>query len=176
MRAGSRPALSATAACGVIVIAVIAGAERAHAAAPADCPVTHPNGRNAPGERPSPSIHGTHGLWTPLPLDGVLRISDTTPLEPDETFGTLHRDGSLSTKFPWWGSTAAAKKLTIRGRRLDGDARPLRLTAGAGSNATNSPYFWATRLRFAEPGCWKVSAKSGRARLTFIVAVQRADD
>jgi hypothetical protein len=177
MRARSRPALSAVG-CGLIVIGVIAGSGRAADATtepPAGCQVTHPNGRTAPGERPSASVHGGHGLWTALPLDGILRISDTTPLSPSETAGTIHRDGSLSTKFAWWGSKAAAAKLTIRGKRLDGHARPLRLTAGAGAKA-RSPHFWATRLRFAEPGCWKVTAKSGHARLTFVLAVQRADD
>jgi hypothetical protein len=139
----------------------------------AGCHVTHPNGRTAPGERPSDSIHGEHGLWTPLPLDGVLRITTGTPVAAGETLGTIHRDGSLSTKFAWWGSRAAAAKLTIRGTRLDGDVRRLRLTVGPGAIA-NSPHFWASRLRFATPGCWKIKARSGRAHLTFTVSVQRA--
>jgi hypothetical protein len=118
--------------------------------------------------------HGEHGLWTSLPADGVLRITARTPPASGEAFGTIFPDGSLSTKFPWWGSRSAAAKLTIRGTRLDGHARGFRLTVGAGAIA-RSPHFWASRLRFTTPGCWKVAARSGRAHLAFTVAVQRAE-
>ena len=141
--------------------------------APAACHVTLPNGSSAPGEAKSETFHGKNGLWTALPPDGVLRITTRTPLSPGETLGRIFPDGSLSTKFPWFGSRSAATKLTIRGTRLDGPARKLRLTAGPGATA-GSPHFWATRLRFATPGCWRVSGRSGRAHLTFTVTVQRA--
>jgi hypothetical protein len=143
--------------------------------ATAGCRVTHPNGRTAPGESPNESFHGRHGLWTILPLDGVLRITTTRPVPPGETFGSISPYGALSTKFPSWGSRSAAAKLSIRGTRVDGRARPLRLTVGPGASA-NSPHFWPTRLRFARAGCWRVTAKSGRARLTFTLAVHRARD
>jgi hypothetical protein len=141
----------------------------------ADCHVTQPNGRTAPGEGASDSTHGAHGLWTALPLDGVLRITTRTPVPDGAAAGTIGRDGSLSTKFPWWGSNAASARLTIRGTRLDGDARPLRLTIGPGAVA-HSPHFWASRLRFATPGCWKIKAQSRRAHLTFTIFVQPAPD
>ena len=158
-----------------VAVAAIVVAAPPPAAVSAACHVTVPNGRTAPGERPSDTFHGRHGLWTVLPADGVLRITETIGLSPDATYGTIHPDGSLSTKFPWFGSRAAADKLRIRGRRLDGPARRLRLTVGKGAEA-NSPHFWATRLRFARPGCWRVNARSGRARLAFTLSVQRADD
>ena len=140
------------------------------------CHVTHPNGRTAPGESPNASFHGKHGLWTVLPLDGVLRITTTTPVPPGETFGTISADGALSTKSPWFGSNSAAAKLTIHGTRIDGPARRLRLTLGEGSASANSPHFWPTRLRFARAGCWRVTAKSGHAHLTFTLSVKRAND
>ena len=164
----------ATAGRGLVVLGVILGCGHAGVAGAADCAVTHPNGRTAPGERRSESVHGGHGLWTALPSDGVLRITTHAPVAADETSGKIYRDGSLSTKFPWWGSKAAAAKLTIRGTRLDGEARRLRLTIGPGAKA-NSPHFWASRLRFATPGCWRIKASSGRAHLTFTVSVQRAE-
>lgn len=155
-------------------LGILAAALTPAPAPSAGCYVTRPNGRAAPGEAPSAAFHGRRGLWTVLPLDGVLRITRTTPVPPGETFGSVGRDGSLATKFPWWGSRSAAARLTIRGERLDGRAAPLRLTAGPGATA-RSPRFWATRLRFARPGCWRVVAMSGRARLAFTVSVRRVD-
>jgi hypothetical protein len=137
------------------------------------CHVTHPNGSTPPGEHPSDTHHGKRGLWTVLPHDGVLVITTTRPPPPGTTFGKIYPDGSLSTKFPWWGSQSAAAKLRIRGRRFDAPARRLRLTLGAGPTAS-SPHFWATWPRFASPGCWRVTARSGGARLAFKIAVRSA--
>lgn len=160
-----------------------AGPKDSVAAAPTDaagtaapgCRVTRPNGRTAPGESLSQSFYGMTGLWTLLPVDDVLRITSVTPVPPGATGGTVHSDGSLSTKFPWWGSRSASARLRIRAKRLDGGARQLRVTAGPGSSA-RSPHFWPTRLRFATSGCWQVDARSGRAHLTFILSVQAARD
>lgn len=146
---------------------------RSDSNARARCHVTHPNGRTAPGERPSQSFYGRAGLWTLLPADGVLRITSATPVPVGATGGTVHADGSLSTKFPWWGSRAASGRLSIRAKRLDRHARRLRLTVGPGSSA-RAPHFWPSRLRFATPGCWQVDARSGRAHLTFLLSVQAA--
>jgi len=143
------------------------------AARPAACHVTRPNASTAPGEHPSNTFLGGRGLWTQLPLDGALRITTAVPPAAGETFGQIYRDGSLQTKFPWWGSGSAAQKLTIHGRRLDGPARGFRVTVGRGAIA-HAPHFWPTRLRFSRPGCWQVRARSGRARLTFAVFVTRA--
>lgn len=160
---------------GVTVVAVRLFSGESSASADAGCRVTHPNGSTPPGEAPSDTHHGRRGLWTVLPPDGLLVITATGSSRPGTTFGQIHRDGSLSTKFPWWGSRSAAEKLSIRGRRLDGQARLLRMTAGPGAKA-RSPHFWPTRLRFAEPGCWRVTARSGRARLTFTFLLSRATD
>jgi hypothetical protein len=139
------------------------------------CHVTHPNGSTPPGGRPSETHHGKHGLWTVLPRDGMLVITTTTtrPSPPGTTLGKIYPDGSLSTKFPWWGSRSAAAKLRIRGRRLDGHARRLRLSVGSGPTST-SPHFWPTWPRFSRQGCWRVTARSGRARLAFTIDVRSA--
>jgi hypothetical protein len=151
----------------------IGGLSGANSSASVACHVTKPNGSTAPGERPSDTFHGKRGLWTVLPPDGRLVISNTHPPPPGTTFGKVYRDGSLSTKFGWWGSRAAAAKLRIGGRRLDAQARRLRLTVGRGATA-RAPHFWPSRLRFASPGCWRVIGRSGRARLTFTIAVRSA--
>jgi hypothetical protein len=155
---------------GAIVVAVtLSGADSSASVA---CHVTHPNS-TAPGEKPSDAFHGKRGLRTVLPDDGVLVITTTHPPPPGTTFGKIYPDGSLSTKFAWWGSRSAAAKLRIRGRRLDAPARRLRLTVGPGATA-RAPQFWPTWLRFASPGCWRVTGSSGRARLTFTIAVRGA--
>jgi hypothetical protein len=156
---------------GAFMVAVrLAGADSSASVA---CHVTKPNGSTPPGERPNGTFYGKRGLWTVLPHDGVLVITTTHPPPPGTTFGKIYPDGSLSTKFAWWGSRLAAAKLRIRGKRLDAPARRLRLTVGAGATA-RSPHFWPTWPRFASPGCWRVAARSGRARLTFTIAVRSA--
>ena len=158
---------------GAIVVAVrLSGADSSASVA---CHVTKPNGSTPPRGRPSDTHHGKRGLWTVLPRDGMLVITTTTtrPSPPGTTFGKIYPDGSLSTKFAWWGSRSAAAKLRIRGRRLDAPARRLRLTVGTGATA-RSPHFWPTWPRFASRGCWRVTARSGRARLTFTIAVRNA--
>jgi hypothetical protein len=156
---------------GAMLVAVIPSGEDSSASGA--CHVTKPNGSTPPGEHPSDTHHGKPGLWTVLPRDGVLVITTTRPPPPGTTFGQIYPDGSLRTKFPWWGSRAAAAKLRIRGRRLDGPARRLRLAVGPGAEA-RSPHFWATGPRFPSPGCWRVIGRSGRARLTFTIAVRSA--
>jgi len=140
------------------------------------CPVTHPNRSAPPGGTANDSTHGKRGLWTVLPPDGVLRITTRIP-GPGETFGSLYSDGSLSTKFPWFRSRRAGADLVINGRRLDAASPKLHraFRDGPGGSQAQSPHFWPTRLRFAAPGCWRVTAKSGHtARLTFTLAVERA--
>ena len=166
------PALTVVLIGAIVVAVMLCGADSSASVA---CHVTHPNGSTPPGERPSDTHHGKRGLWTVLPRDGVLVITTTRPPPPGTTFGKIYPDGSLSTKFAWWGSRSAAAKLRIRGRRLDGHARRLRLTVGRGATA-RSPQFWATWPRFASPGCWRVTGRSGRARLTFTLAVRSAGD
>jgi hypothetical protein len=151
----------------------LVGASRAVAGS-RGCPTTRPNGSRPPGERASDTFYGERGLWTVLPLDGVLRVTETTPVAPGATFGKVYADGSLSTKFAWWGSRSAGSQLTIRGKRLDGRGRQLRLTVGPGATA-GSPHFWPTRLRFARPGCWRVTGRSGHANLAFTISVRRAE-
>jgi hypothetical protein len=118
------------------------------------------------------------GLWTPLPADGTLRITTTAPVAPGTTFGRIYPDGSLSTKFPWFGSRLADGRLAISGKRLDAPARALHLTrhdGPGGSTATGWPHFWPTYLRFASTGCWRVTGKSGRAHRTFTIFVATAN-
>jgi hypothetical protein len=133
------------------------------------CPVTIPNGQAPPGERSSPLDFGNGRLWTGLPVDGKLVVSTTSPPPPGTFFGELHPDGSIATKFGWWGAGSVGRHLRITGRRLDSDAKPLRASIAPG--LTRAPHFWASTITFAAQGCWKVTGTVGTEKLTFVVQV-----
>ena len=82
--------------------------------------------------------------------------------------GFVLPDGALQVKFGWWRGSAG--RLTITGRRLDGEAPPLRARIPDGYGANG---FQATALIFPTPGCWEVTGHLGDARLTFITEVVR---
>jgi hypothetical protein len=101
----------------------------------------------------------------------------TAPVAPGTTFGHIYGDGSLRTKFPWFGSRLANGELAISAKRLDRRARALHLTrrdGPGGPTARGWPHFWPTYLRFASAGCWRVTARSGRAHRTFTISVAPA--
>jgi hypothetical protein len=140
-------------------------------AAASACHPTHPNASTPPGERRDPLHHGNGRLWTALPPGGRLALGG--PLFVQGRYAPagvpgLHRDGSATTKFYWWGGRAAGSRLRIAGRRIGGgDA----LRAHVGSGEARSPHFWPSYLTFARSGCWRVSARAGRARLRFRLSV-----
>jgi hypothetical protein len=124
------------------------------------CGVTAANGSVPPGETPRPSepaaaYHGRDGLWTVLRPRGVL-VAEEEP------------DGTLSMKFPWWRADRGALKIT--GRRLDGDAAPLRARIPSGYGPIG---FQSSALVFPKPGCWRVTGQAGDAVLTFVILVLR---
>jgi hypothetical protein len=134
------------------------------------CPVTIPNGTTPPGQRSSPGHHGNGRLWTVLPLDGKLVVTNKRPGPFGTTAGYVHRDGSISVKWPWWGIKSAGRRLIVIGRRR-GSSRP-RILARIRERRTR--HFWASVLRFRSRGCWRVTARAARARLSFVVAVSVA--
>jgi hypothetical protein len=78
----------------------------------------------------------------------------------------------------WWGkrSTGGYKVLWVRpvgaqlkvsGRRLDGDAGPLRAQIPAGYRYT----YQASGLEFSTSGCWEIEATAGEARVKFVVRI-----
>jgi hypothetical protein len=136
------------------------------ARAKASCPVTTPNGRNPPGERPSRTHHGNGLLWTALWPKGVI-VAGPKFIRPD---------GSIRMKFMWWADVGyLAGDLTIRGRRLDAPAPPLGAGVSRGSPETgfSGSDFWGSEIVFPTEGCWEVTGKveHTRASLTFTTFV-----
>ena len=100
--------------------------------------------------------HGESGLWTVL-------YYPTLPV----TSRNLNPDGSIDEKFPWWRGVSGS--LSIRGRRIDGSAPPLRarIPSGYGDGG-----FQASAIIFPTEGCWQVTGSVGLAALTFVVLVR----
>jgi hypothetical protein len=133
------------------------------------CPVTIANGSGPPSEYPSPDHHGNGALWTALPPGGI------------DKGGTPEPDGSTSQKYPWW-TVGTTGELTIRGRRVDAPAPPLRARSGArsGGGVPETPFaavpggrFWPSGIYFPTEGCWQVTGRVGRTSLTFVVLMAR---
>ncbi len=129
------------------------------------CNVTVPNGVMPGSTEPQKGIHGNRllavgpfGLWP----------NGTVIFKPRGA-GFLTRDGSLVMKFGW--TLSSSGKLHVTGRRLDGDAPPLRASIG---NSLDDPNFKPSFLIFPTPGCWEVSGKIGDiedSKLTFVTRV-----
>jgi hypothetical protein len=86
------------------------------------------------------------------------------------SFATINRDGSITAKLGWLRGIPG--RLTIRGRRLDAPAAPLR--ARVPSTQSYGPTgFIPTFVIFPTTGCWKVTGKQASAHLTFVVKVTK---
>ena len=116
------------------------------------CPVTVVNGGKG----------GTYGndvleveLW---PQDFVFK-----PGGP----GFVDSDGALGMKVGW--KRKKRGHLEVGGRRLDGEAKPVRAYFGDAGEIGGQP----TYLVFPTPGCWQVTGYVGDGSLTFVVSVEK---
>jgi hypothetical protein len=147
----------------------LVSAPRAHAA-PATCDVTAPNGVVAGSPNRDENSYGNaalsvgpFGLWP----------NGTVVFKPGGA-GFLTPNHALVMKFGW--TRGVAGKLQVTGRRVDGDAGPLRLSTSNGYGETG---FQASYLIFPTPGCWEVRAQvAGRddSRIAFIARVVKIGD
>jgi hypothetical protein len=123
--------------------------------------VTYAADYKGPRDGPDPNSHGNGKLWTILWPEG------TVVFQPGGA-GFIGDDGSLSMKWPWY--RAVQGRLTIRGKRRDGPAPPLRADIANGYRETG---FQATALIFPTEGCWEVTGQVGESTLTFVTRVIR---
>jgi hypothetical protein len=101
---------------------------------------------------------GPFGLWP----DGTVIFRPGGP-------GFVTPDGALGMKFGW--TRGIRGKLTVTGRRLDGDAPPLQADIKCCYGEVG---FQASYLIFSTPGCWEVVAQIGEvegSKLTFVTKV-----
>jgi len=126
------------------------------------CTPTAPNGDSPPGEPPSPEYLGNGRLFTVLWPDGVVVFEPGGP-------GEIRDNGSLAMKWPFWRGEGAEGRLTIQGRSLH---RPGLSTAAEIPEGYGAAGFQATALVFPEAGCWEITARAGKASLTFVTKVE----
>jgi hypothetical protein len=144
-----------------------AGSQMKAEATSATCPVTLPRKRTAPFDAMSYFEAGSSN-WKPS-LYAALSRDGTAVFRPGGA-GSIEPDGSLSTKWAWTRGPGLRGKLTIRGKRLDAAAPPLRAIISEGYGDTG---FQATTLIFPTEGCWEVTGEVGDTRLTFVTRVVR---
>jgi hypothetical protein len=77
-------------------------------------------------------------------------------------------DGALGMKFGW--DRKRHGRLSIKGRRLDGPAKPLRAFV---PEMPSDIGFQSSNLIFPATGCWEVTAELGGDTLTFVVLVMK---
>jgi hypothetical protein len=120
----------------------------------ARCPVTRPN------DRPRPGLFGNGKLAAPTYFPAIT-------VAPRN----IQPDGWIGEKFPW-RAYGVSGDLKITGRRLDGNARPLRARINPGFPIGEKlDAFWAVGMLFPRPGCWRITGRVGPARLTFVTRV-----
>jgi hypothetical protein len=66
-----------------------------------------------------------------------------------------------------------AGALSVGGRRLDGEAAPVRAYI---SDAYGDVGFQPIYLVFPTPGCWEVTGRVGEKKLTFVLLVEKVGD
>jgi hypothetical protein len=108
--------------------------------------------------------YGNDALVTGLHKGGKIVFEPGGP-------GFVLADGSLGIKSAWWRLRSG--RLTVRGRRLDEPAAPLRAEITDGYRDTG---FQPVALIFPTPGCWEITGELGNARLTFVTLVQKVAD
>jgi hypothetical protein len=135
------------------------------------CAVTSPNGIVASDQ--ARYAEGENRSYGSTLLSAAWLWPDGTIIFKPGGAGFVTPSGGLGMKFGW---TKAAGKLVVTGRRVDGDAAPLRFS-------TNSPNlgagFEASYLIFSTPGCWEVTAQLAErdeSQLTFVTKVVKIGD
>jgi hypothetical protein len=107
-----------------------------------------------------PLSHGNGRLWVELYPHGIVGAGNY-----DERHD-VRPNGSLAVKFGW--TRGVRGQLRITGRRLDGDAPPVRSWIPDGYGRTG---FQATDVIFPAAGCWEVTGRVGSVSLTFVTKV-----
>jgi hypothetical protein len=116
-------------------------------------------------DSPASFNYGNKSIRAALPPHGHL-VAGRLP--GGGSRATINKDGSISAKFGWWRGLRGT--LMISGNRLDASAAPLKAELPP-MNSYDVPGFIPSGLTFPTTGCWRVSARLGRAHLSFVLSV-----
>ena len=169
-REGVRSLLLLAALAPAVVTACGAGAAGSpKTAATFRCSPTKPQPLQEPSSSAQQSAasfnYGSKLLRAELPPRGDLPAGT---LPNGAEWARINRDGSISTKLGWWRGLRG--RLRISGHRLDAAAPPLKARLPS-RNSYPPTGFTPSNLTFPTVGCWRVSARLGRAHLSFVLSV-----
>ena len=141
------------------------------------CPVGGPafEDRREPLRTALPSkqtiIGLTHAERRELPR--VLPRALTAALsERGEMLASVERDGTISIKSMWRRDRRAAGRLHVTGARIDADGGRFFADLNRTYRRQRHAPFIPGSLNFSEPGCWRVTARAGQVRATYVVLVR----
>lgn len=160
-------ALAAAVAAAAAAGAPWAGAQDTDDGTPA-CRTSVPDVSRPPGGGSKLPSNGH--LWAAISANGRIVA------RPRGTAGMprLNKDGSITTKWLWLGrlsSKTRKRRLTLTGKRLDGEGEPFRVVRSGGWNGRH--LYWPGYLTFSAPGCWKVAGTAGAGtRLMLVISVE----
>jgi len=160
--------------CLLIVSAVSLGQDQPNTpVVPDTCPVTKPAEKPFVPSAPHPPEpprdefwFGTDKLWTALPTTGTwYGLPHFTPDDP-----------TFRQKLGFWRQgydprSEPQPNLTVKGKRLDSSAAPLKSDDHANGGWTADDQFIITGINFPTIGCWEITANYQNDRLTFVVWV-----
>lgn len=137
---------------------------------PDDCPVTTaaagpsfkapgPYATDAPWE--GLFWYGSAGLWTALHTDGVWQ-------------GLPENPTGFTQKIMWWSDSYILENelepaLVVTGKRLDGDAPPLKFYGATNAMADDIKTAMLTGVDFPTRGCWEITGQYKKSELKFVV-------
>jgi hypothetical protein len=122
----------------------------------APCATTTPVLARAP-EDPNVRSSTTQPTWWHMSQDRALWVPSPPPGEATIGLGR------------YWVRPAGLG-LTVRGRRLDGDAPPVLMVEGEGDGYWKSGFFFGGPSIPTE-GCWEFDVTSGASRVTFVMEI-----
>ena len=136
-----------------------------------DCPVTTSETVSFRAPEPfSPDApwkgnfwYGSEHLWTALQNDGVWA---GLPENPD----------GYTQKIMWWSSLYSLKDelepaLVVSGKRLDGEADPLRFYGATNAMADDIGEAMLTGVEIPTLGCWEITGQYKKSEIKFVVWV-----
>jgi len=138
---------------------------------PKDCPVTTSANISFKAPEPFSPIapwkgifwYGSEHLWTALNTDGVWSKL------PENSDG-------YGQKIMWWSSLYSLKdelepELIVSGRRLDGEAEPLRFYGATNAMADDIGEAMLTGVEIPTLGCWEITGQYKESEISFVVWV-----